>query len=566
MSDFGRRTFIRGAGAVAAGVALGACSSDDEESAPVAREDVVTSTSSKPAGDPLDTFDHVVVVMFENRSLDNLLGGLYGSPGSPDARFSGVFTDGSPGYVSNPSPGGGGPVYAAATSDGTAPSVDPGECWPDINAQLFGAFNPETNNGLDGCPGSSSMAEPWNLPSGGGSANMQGFVLDYQSAWKVVTGSDPSGDDVAQIMQYFSAETLPVTNALAKSFGVFDHWFCDVPSDTFVNRSFFHAASSTGLVTEPPYSVWPLLNTAPTLFNRMNDADVSWNVFFDPFQIVSGTLLINFRSLWDQIANFKPMDSFYSMLSSGDLPQYSFIEPRMHTADPARAPENDMHPTYLKKDGRYVVSDVRRGDVLLHEIYDAIRTSPVRDKTLLMMVFDEHGGMHDHVVPPPATPPGDGATPQYGFGFDRLGVRIPAIAISSFVPEGTVVNDPMQNTSVIRTLSEKWSLAELTERSADAPRFDGILDPASKREWPTTTPPQVSDTDDSASGSSLASGLGRAFLGAAQAAAEALPRLQAGDDVDGLAEQLQSSASPAELTADQLKAGLEQANETLQIG
>ena len=550
MAEIDRRRFLQGTGAVAAGLALGGCT--------------VPDIGEVGTPDPLDTFDHVVVVMFENRSFDNLLGGLYGSPGAPDPRFDGVFTSGAPGVVSNPSPFGPAPILAGPTTIGTAPTVDPGECWADVNVQLFGGFDPATNRYRDGCPGDGTMTAPWNVPVGRG-ADMSGFALDYQSAWKVNTGQDATPDDVAQVMQYFTSDVLPVTHGLARSFGLFDSWHCDVPSDTFVNRSFFHAAASTGLVTEPPFAVWPLHNTAPTILSRMAQRGVSWNVFFDPWQVVPLTLLINFRDLWPHIGRFRHIDRFFSAAAAGTLPQYTFIEPRMLTIDPTGHPESDMHPTFFELFGTYTISDVRRGDAFLHQVYDAIRRSPARDRTLLLMCFDEHGGMHDHVPPPAATPPGDGATNQYGFGFDRLGVRVPTLAISSHVPPGTIVSEQMQNTSVMRTLSEKWGLGSLTARDASAPRFDGIIDPAVTRAWPTTTPPAIPDHGPVPT-TPRASGLGLAAMQAAAAAAEALPRLRAGQDPEAATRSSAPKSAPSSASPDQLRQVLEQANDTLQAG
>ena len=117
------------------------------------------------------------------------------------------------------------------------------------------------------------------------------------------------------------------------------------------------------------------------------------------------------------------------------------------------------------------------GEALLARIYDAIRSSssPTGSNyfnTLFMVVFDEHGGTYDHVPPPAADPP-DPAGPagQMGFTFDRLGIRLPAIAISPWIPEKTVVNDTYHHTSVIRTMRERWNLgAPLTARDARRPR------------------------------------------------------------------------------------------------
>ena len=485
--------------------------------------------------------------MFENRSFDNLLGGLYGSAGAPQAGFNGIFTDGSPGTRSNPTPDGSGSVYSALTTDPFAPSVDPGECYADMNVQLFGGFIPASNKGLAGCPGKDAMVAPYNLPDPA-IATMEGYVTDYDNHWPVVTGKPATTADYGQVMDYFDDQTLPVTYQLARSFGVFDNWFCDVPSDTFTNRSFFHAADSTGLVTEPPLLPWPTLNTAKTVLNEMTDAGISWNVFYDEWQVVPLTLLINFRSLWRNTDSFRKMDSFFDAVSGGTLPQYSFVEPRMLTVDPAGAPTNDMHPEYFKEFGKYVPEDVRQGDALLGRIYEAIRTSPKRDKTLLLVVFDENGGMHDHVAPPAATPPGS-APGQQDFGFDRLGVRIPAIAISSFVPEGTIVSDQMQNTSVIATLSKKWSLPALNPRSASAPTFEGVLSAGAPRDWPEVAVPDPPSPGGGAD--SLATPLGRAILGTAAIAAATRLKLESGQE-SGLTDDLAEPEVPEELAVSDL--------------
>ena len=80
------------------------------------------------------------------------------------------------------------------------------------------------------------------------------------------------------------------------------------------------------------------------------------------------------------------------------------------------------------------------GEDLLARIYNAIRSSssPTGSNylnTTLLVTFDEHGGTYDHVAPPPAAPP-DPAAPagQFGFRFDRSGVRIPTLAISAWIP------------------------------------------------------------------------------------------------------------------------------------
>lgn len=117
-----------------------------------------------------------------------------------------------------------------------------------------------------------------------------------------------------------------------------------------------------------------------------------------------------------------------------------------------------------------------------------------------MVVFDEHGGTYDHVPPPAATPPDpDNPVGQMGVGFDRLGVRLPAIAISPWIDERTVVNDVHHHTSVIRTLHERWDLgAPLSARDASAPDLAPLLSretPRAPEDWPDVAPQAVPEFD-----------------------------------------------------------------------
>ena len=137
---------------------------------------------------------------------------------------------------------------------------------------------------------------------------------------------------------------------------------------------------------------------------------------------------------------FNPKEKHSGSTEEGSLPTYAFIEPQIigHA-------HNDMHPTFgMQTPGLNFdpPSSIIAGEDLLARVYEAIRSaaSPTGSNwlnTLLMVVFDEHGGTYDHVSPPAAVPP-DAAGPagQMDFGFDRLGVRLPAIAISPWWSPG----------------------------------------------------------------------------------------------------------------------------------
>jgi phospholipase C len=111
-------------------------------------------------------------------------------------------------------------------------------------------------------------------------------------------------------------------------------------------------------------------------------------------------------------------------------------------------------------------------------------------------MFSEHGGTYDHVPPPRVQPP-DSAAPagQMGFRFDRAGLRVPTLAVSAYIEPRTVVNAEYTNTSLIRTLRERWPLGPpLTFRDGNAPDIAPILTrkaPRAPEDWPEVTPRPV---------------------------------------------------------------------------
>ena len=176
------------------------------------------------------------------------------------------------------------------------------------------------------------------------------------------------------------------------------------------------------------------------------------------------------------------------------MPTYAFIEPQIIGHD-----HNDMHPPFdLLTPGLTFdpPSSLLGGEALLAKIYNAIRSSTSSSgsnflNTTLLVTFDEHGGTYDHVPPPAAVPPHPGAAAgQWGFKFDRSGVRIPTFAVSAWIPERTVVNEEFRATSLIASMREKWNLGPpLTARDASARSFAtdklfSLSKPRQPEDWP----------------------------------------------------------------------------------
>jgi phospholipase C len=502
------------------------------------------SQSETQSTNGLDTFDHVVVLMLENRSFDNLLGYLYSQqyPVPHDKKFEGVDGKG----FSNPIP----TAWQFTNSHGTLvtevpvapisgvdvdlkkispPYPDPGEDYPHVNTQLF--FDPR--HPYNPAPQPFNQP-PYNLPSPVPvPPPMTGFVTDYILNYIHTEFPPPNPapspdqafyDHYKYIMECYDPAELPVLSGLAREFAVFDHWFCSVPSETICNRNFWHAGTSWGHVinpgppddtgdqcNKPNTDAWVWDTVGETLFSQLSLAAKDWKIYSDNkiplsahenFSLPVTPLLhmLNFLPLiyFDRPDLFNTLESFKTDCANGQLPAYSFIEPNFFN------PHNDMHPSTPEElvDGPQKVSSVLLGEALVWEIYHAIFTSPrLWDNTLLVITFDEHGGCHDHVSPPGdyggqqvdpakiATPPDlNGYTAWDGFGFDRLGLRVPMIMVSPYINKNTIINTPLSHTSFLKTVHGKWGLDSLSARELASPGFDqpGLL-------WPTLQRAHMSD-------------------------------------------------------------------------
>lgn len=382
-----------------------------------------------------DKIQHIVVLMLENRSFDSMLGQL--KPNSSEF-------DGLSGDETNPLQGQASvPVWNSGATDKDSmsiPTPDPGELWIDINMQLFG---------LDGRPG--------NLPP-----PMNGFVNNYVRQTELPTDNYLP----KSVMHYYTPEQVPVISQLANQFAVCDQWFASAPCQTWPNRFFVHTGTASGYENNSPVH-FPYL--ANTVFNRLSEAGKPWKIYFHDFP-----QSLTLSHLWTHLNCFKFFDEFINDAKSGNLPAYSFIEPRYF---PDIQLPNDQHPPH----------HVGLGEQLIASVYNAVRGSPCWKETLLIITYDEHGGCYDHVSPPAAVPPD--TTQSQPFGFNRYGVRVPAVLVSPYISAGTVLRAPstdasegqgpvypFDHTSVIATLRKCFNLGpSLTHRDAVAPDLERVL-------------------------------------------------------------------------------------------
>jgi phospholipase C len=389
---------------------------------------------------------HIVVLMLENRSFDNILGSTF----EPDVKRSNSFYPPGDEHFPIPIPAfniGGRNVLSASI-----PTPDPGEHFQYINQQIFGLKEP---------PPIGSQT-----PAVGPLGEMGGFVQNY---YRAITDYGYPKLLLPTIMNQYSETQLPVTTALGKAFAVLDNYHASAPCQTMPNRCFAEMGTALGRVNNDTYdgsynNKTSELYIGPTIFNHIDETDgVDWRVYFGDFP-----LTLTMVETWPGFleGKFHFFDQFQKDVETNSLPSYSWIEPAYQLFP------TDNHPPH----------DINLGEYLLEKVYNTLRANPETwESTLLVVTYDEHGGCYDHVFPPTATPDGD--NPQ--FAFDRYGVRVPTLLISPYIQEGTI-GTPSEtgkdapiydHTSILKTVRNCFSLnAEpLSNREKDANDFSKFL-------------------------------------------------------------------------------------------
>ena len=371
--------------------------------------------------------DHIIVVMMENHSFDNLLGGL---PGGLTFDAQGKATNSNPGTQHTP------PTVASFPVPDTAQAKNVTQSWKSTHMQINGG-------------------------------QMDGFV---RTAGAV------------QPMGYYTQETLPFAYSLASAFTVGTRWFSSVPGPTYPNRRFLLAGTAWGGTTTTPVT---LLDPPPphgTIYDSLSAHHINWRNYFSdlPMSALIPSIILK------HAAHLVPLDKFFHDCQSGTLPPVSFVDPRIGVLSSIGLPLATLPP--LIKDALQVLGtdfqatdpaetqedpqDMYWGELWAYGIVQAVLKSPLWERTLLIYIYDEHGGYYDHVAPPAAVAPDDIA-PKLQPGdpagsYDMYGPRVPAIVVSPYAAPQGVTDVVHDHTSVLATIEAKWNLPALTNRDANA--------------------------------------------------------------------------------------------------
>lgn len=391
-----------------------------------------------------DAIEHVVLLMLENRSFDQMLGSFQ----AVHPRLDGVPPKG-PARTNRDHRG---TTYQQAPTSTRKVKPDPKHALDEVLTQI-----------TDG---------------------NRGFMRDYVRAYPKTSRAQRD-----TVMGYFPLGKLGPLHALADTFLICDHWFSSVPGPTWTNRLFALSGTSLGQVSMPAGVFEPNLYwyNQDTIFDRLDARNVSWAVYHD-----GPALSLLFTHQWRRPnrKRYHGMKTFEKdAASQGSFPSFALIEP-----DYLWPGANDDHPPH----------DVVAGQRLIARVYNALRGNPdLWAKTLLAITYDEHGGFYDHVHPPPGVRPDD-RNDEYHF--EQLGVRVPALLVSPWVERGftDVVFD---HTSLVRFVLERFRLGTATlgrrvQRANSVgsvltrrtPRTDGpVRLPLPKKLAPPKSPPPLSD-------------------------------------------------------------------------
>jgi phospholipase C len=436
----------------------------------------------QPAGtDLLPQIRHIVVLMMENHSYDNYLGMLSGrGEGFP------LADDHQP-DVSND------------TADGQA-------------IRAFPLPSPVQHQGVP-CQSWHASHLQW------GQGKCDGFVTSAQAV-QAEARAGTAADDVDTAAQaatvgmgYWAERDLPFYYGLARTFPLADHWFSSCLGPTFPNRRFLIAGTAHGLIDDSPCN---LLDYPPagTIFDLLTEYGISWANYHPvaseqprwrhyarhthkmtrrrlasarrPVAAVTHGVQKDIQFTADvfplgigrYMQHVRGLDQFLADAARGTLPAFSLVDPDFD----AYSEENPQ--------------DIRKGESFAAEVINAVLHGAGWPHTLLIWVYDEHGGYYDHVPPPPALPPDDveggsvlasrnGLTavlrlvhPRMVEGnenldqgprrYDQYGFRVPAVIVSPYARPGYVCSETFDHTSVLKLVEEKWNLPALTARDAAA--------------------------------------------------------------------------------------------------
>ena len=270
---------------------------------------------------------------------------------------------------------------------------------------------------------------------------MAGFLKNYVKAFERSSEDNPPPAgfkfDPTLVLSYLRADDIPVYDYLARSFQVCDRWFGSVPGPTWPNRLYAVAGQSGGTTSNRRPPIYDLA----TFVRKLDTDDVSWRWYsHDPGTLrgIDGRYRLGHDDEFAYFARKTLFErrSFLDDARDGRLPAVSWIDPNFVDFRLFGPPgSNDDHPP----------SPMMAGQELVLTLIESVMRSPAWKKSLIVITYDEHGGLGT------MSTRGSWPAPDDRRLMRRYGVRVPALVVSPYVERGAwhVVYD---HTSIIKTI------------------------------------------------------------------------------------------------------------------
>ena len=441
----------------------GACAGSGACTLPTSGTQSVTASFS--TGASLQSINHIIFMVQENRGFDHYFGHLNDYRTAPPYNLP-PDVDGTPANASNPSADGLSVVTPFLMNSACVENQSPS--WNESHTQY-------------------NRQDPLSAI-----ATMDGFVYISSKDDASNGGFDPGG---TRAMGYYDATALPYYHFMATNFATSDKWFAPVLTRTQPNRMYLMAGTSVGHVYPLPPGSPPLTNK--TIFELLDENNISWKVYVTNSNSpnpLAGTLFSMYAyAQGPGLKNIVPATQFLTDAANGSLPQVAMIEPGYGASD------TDEHPATSTPGG-----NIQKGAAYVSSLINGLMQSPSWSDSVFILTWDEGGGFYDHVAPYPTVSP-DGIPPIDLAGppnpdicyqnttaptcvFLYSGFRVPMILISPFANKNSVSHVYRDYTSILKLIERRFSLPSLTMRDAAQPDMDEFFDFANV---PWKTPPPL---------------------------------------------------------------------------
>ena len=380
----------------------------------------------------LAKIDHIVVLMQENRSFDQVLGYLSRDKINPNVNGLLPLTDPAHKEQVNRFRG---RNFFPQKADKTEPQRLPQLGNEHPGATAWPSFSTPGPCHETDCVLSQMEPNPEapNIPMGN-------FVSSYAKRIKAEDPTHPfNAAHLRLVMDYFGPDDLKVYAVLAREFGICDSWYTAHAGPTWPNRFVLLTGDLNldqfdNVETDNPDVKTMVPLQSRTLFDILNEHGASWRVFEHGYSFLR--LFGDFTFDTTNIVQFDdPVRGFEAAARNGHLPQVTLIEPDYIDLPPG----NDDHPP----------ADMKFGQDYVNRIVRALIASPAWERTLFIITYDEHGGFYDHKLPPNDAPPLRG-------GRRKLGPRVPTFVISPHVERSSVFHTRFDHTSIIATILRRF--------------------------------------------------------------------------------------------------------------